>query len=239
MLLLAHRGASADAPENTLPAFEEAISQRADGVELDVMVCGSGELVVCHDEKLDRLAGVGWEVGRTPYEALARLDVGTRLGFPPARIPRLEEVLELLPSRFLVNIELKCDRVEDRGLSEKVARLVRARRLEGRVVVSSFNPVCLMRLGAAAPEVRRGFLLDPDRPFLLQDALLTPLCASYSVHPFHEAVTPARVDRWHARGWRVAVWTVDEPLRAKELRALGVDMCITNRPRALRAALEG
>ena len=66
MLLLAHRGASADAPENTLTAFAEAARQGADGVELDVMLCASGELVVCHDEKLDRLAGLPWRVQATP-----------------------------------------------------------------------------------------------------------------------------------------------------------------------------
>lgn len=65
MLLLAHRGASADAPENTLAAFQEAVAQGADGVELDAMVCGSGEVVVCHDETLERLAGLPWEVRTT------------------------------------------------------------------------------------------------------------------------------------------------------------------------------
>src|SRR5215207_7201024 len=124
MLLLAHRGASADAPENTLDAFAEAVRQGADGVELDAMVCGSGEVVVCHDEHLDRLAGLSWEVRRTPYWKLRRADVGSRLGFAPARIPLLTEVLELLPAQLLVNVELKCDRVEDDGLSVKVARLV-------------------------------------------------------------------------------------------------------------------
>lgn len=238
MLLLAHRGASADAPENTLEAFQEAVAQGADGVELDAMVCGSGEVVVCHDARLDRLAGLPWEVARTPYARLARADVGSRLGFPPARIPRLEEVLELLPAHLLVNVELKSDGVDDRGLTAKVAQAVRARGLGDRVVVSSFNALCLMRLGALAPELRRGYLLDPDRPFLLQDAVLAPLCAGYSVHPHRSQVTPARLARWRRRGWRAAVWTVDDPVRARELQALGVELCITNRPRALREALE-
>ena len=87
MLLLAHRGASADAPENTLPAFELAVRHGCDGVELDVMRCGSGELVVCHDERLDRLAGLDWEIAHTPYEKLRKADVGSRLGYAPARIP--------------------------------------------------------------------------------------------------------------------------------------------------------
>jgi len=67
VLLLAHRGASADAPENTIAAFEEAVRQGADGVELDVQVCSTGEVVVCHDERLTRLAGLDWELGATPW----------------------------------------------------------------------------------------------------------------------------------------------------------------------------
>src|SRR5256885_17273180 len=116
MRILAHRGASADFPENTLEAFEGAVMQKADGVELDVMRCSSGELVVCHDEKLDRLAGLGWWVHATPWWKLQKADVGSCLGFKPARIPLLEEVFEALPERMLVNVELKCETADDRGL---------------------------------------------------------------------------------------------------------------------------
>ncbi|MBZ4331389.1 glycerophosphodiester phosphodiesterase [Corallococcus coralloides] len=237
MLLLAHRGASADAPENTLEAFAEAVRQGADGVELDAMVCGSGEVVVCHDERLERLAGQPWEVRATPWWKLSRADVGTRLGFAPARIPLLEEVLDALPEHFLVNIELKCDRFDDGGLAAGVARLLRERDLAGRVVVSSFNPLCLFRLAAVAPTLRRGFLIDPDRPWALQAYGLSPLVSSHSVHPFHEACTPERVAAWNDAGLRVAAWTVDDPRRARELRDMGVSYLITNRPGRIREAL--
>ncbi|NNB91372.1 glycerophosphodiester phosphodiesterase [Corallococcus exiguus] len=237
MLLLAHRGASADAPENTLEAFAEAVRQGADGVELDAMVCGSGEVVVCHDERLDRLAGQPWEVRSTPWWKLSRADVGTPLGFAPARIPLLEEVLDALPEHFLFNIELKCDRFDDGGLAAGVARLLRERDLAGRVVVSSFNPLCLFRLAAVAPTLRRGFLIDPDKPWALQAYALSPLVSSHSVHPFHEACTPERVAAWNDAGLRVAAWTVDDPRRARELRDLGVSYLITNRPGRVREAL--
>ncbi|MBZ4370252.1 glycerophosphodiester phosphodiesterase [Corallococcus interemptor] len=237
MLLLAHRGASADAPENTLEAFAEAVRQGADGVELDAMVCGSGEVVVCHDERLERLAGQPWEVRATPWWKLSRADVGTRLGFAPARIPLLEEVLDALPEHFLVNIELKCDRFDDGGLAAGVARLLRERDLAGRVVVSSFNPLCLFRLAAVAPTLRRGFLIDPDKPWALQAYGLSPLVSSHSVHPFHEACTPERVAAWNDAGLRVAAWTVDDPRRARELRDMGVSYLITNRPGRIREAL--
>ena len=239
MLLLAHRGASADAPENTLAAFQEAVSQGADGVELDAMVCGSGEVVVCHDEHLERLAGLPWEVRTTSWSKLQQADVGSRLGFAPARIPLLEEVLDALPSHFLVNIELKCDHVDDGGLSHKVAELVTRRGLSERVVISSFNPLCLFRTEAAAPSLRRGFLIDPDKRWGPQAYVMTPLVSSHSVHPSYEDCTPERVEEWRRKGLRVAVWTVDEPERARALKEMGVSYLITNKPRVIREALRG
>jgi glycerophosphoryl diester phosphodiesterase len=238
VLILAHRGASADAPENTLAAFREAAAQGADGVELDVMVCGSGELVVCHDERLDRLTGQDLEVRRTPLYRLRELDVGGRLGFGAfASIPTLEEVFAALPSHFLVNVELKCDRVGDDGLARLAGEYLSARpELAGRVIVSSFNPLCLLRLKRRFPKLRRGWLIDPDGPFWFESRFARP-CANFSVHPHHAAITEPRVRRWRKAGYQVAAWTVDDPAEAARLRSLGVVDCITNRPRAVREAL--
>ncbi len=237
MLLLAHRGASADAPENTLAAFTEAVRQGADGVELDAMVCGSGEVVVCHDEKLDRLARLPWEVRTTAWWKLQQADVGTPLGFGPAHIPLLEEVLDALPAHFLINIELKCRHLRDGGLSRKVAELVTRRGLAGRVVISSFNALCLFRIAATAPTLRRGLLINPDKPWGPRAYGLSPLVSSHSVHPHHTACTPEHMAAWAAAGLRVAAWTVDAPERARALEALGVSYLITNRPGVIRQAL--
>ncbi len=236
MKILAHRGASADFPENTLEAFEGAVAQRADGVELDVMRCASGELVVCHDEQLQRLAGVPWWVHATPYWKLKKADVGGPLGFPAARIPRLEEVFELLPEALLVNVELKCETADDLGLTEAVGRYIEAQGLRERVLVSSFNPLCLMRLAAGFPSIRRGQLIDPDKSWLMQ-ALWAPFTARDSVHPHFSACTAERVALWRARGQQVAVWTVDDAREAKRLEGLGADYVITNRPAELRDRL--
>jgi len=238
VLLLAHRGASADAPENTLPAFLAAAEQGADGVELDARVCGSGEVVVCHDQRLDRLAGVPLAVAEAPWWKLRRLDVGGHLGFGPAGIPLLAEVLDAVPARFVVNVELKCDRADDRGLSEGVSALVRERRMADRVVVSSFNPLALLRMAAVDPTLRRGCLIAPDRSFLRQSWVHLPLTASYSVHPHFSQCSEANVARWRERGLAIAAWTVDDGAEARRLRALGVEYCISNRPRALRAELD-
>lgn len=237
MLILGHRGASADFPENTREAFAGAVAQGADGVELDVMRCGSGELVVCHDEELSRLARKRWVVERTPWWKLKRADVGSALGFRPARIPLLDEVLDALPGGFVVNVELKCETVDDRGLAVEVGRLLERRNEGERIVVSSFNPLCLVRLARAFPSVKRGLLIDPDRAWFHQAWVWQPLVGRDTVHPHHAQCTPERVDFWHARGLKVAVWTVDDAQIARRLDQMGVDIVITNRPAELRKAL--
>lgn len=237
MRILGHRGASRDFPENTLEAFQGAVSQRADGVELDVMRCATGELVVCHDEWLDRLAGLHVEVLTTPWRKLSRLDVGSRLGFAPARLPLLDDVFDALPDT-LINVELKCETMDDHGLSLAVAERVVDRRLSERVFLSSFNPLCLVRVARAFPKLRRGFLIDPDRAWVPQAWFWLPITAMTSVHPHFSQVTAERVNRWHQQGWEIAVWTVDSVDEARRLRAMGVEYVITNRPGALRRELK-
>lgn len=237
MRILGHRGASADYPENTLEALVGAVEQGADGVELDVIQCGSGELVVCHDEWLERLCGLHWDVRRTAYRKLKQLDVGSRLGFAPARMPLLDEVFDALPSGVAINIELKCITVDDEGLALNAASKVVERHQQERVFFSSFNPWCLVRLARAYPSLRRGFLIDPDLPWIPQAWFWLPVTAFTSVHPHFSQVTAGRVNRWHRRGWSVAVWTVDDVTEARRLRAMGVNDVITNRPGALRREL--
>jgi glycerophosphoryl diester phosphodiesterase len=235
--ILAHRGASADAPENTIAAFREAVAQRADGVELDVRLCASGEVVVCHDPTLERLAGVPWEVRHTTWRKLRQAEVGTRLGFAAERIPLLEDVLALLPPSLLVNVELKCETAEDGRLVARTLEVIRSAGAEGRVLVSSFHPLCLLQLAAIAPRVRRGYLVDPAKSFLVHGVLVAAVVSSFSVHPQHAQATPPRVRRWKHAGYRVVAWTVDEPAEARRLEALGVDYLVTNRPAEMRQAL--
>jgi glycerophosphoryl diester phosphodiesterase len=235
--LLGHRGASAEAPENTIEAFAMAMTQGAAGVELDVMRARSGELVVCHDERLTRLAGVDWLVAEKNWRDLKHLDVGSLLGFRPAKIPLLHEVFDALPAGAVVNVELKCDDFDDRGLSEAVARLLVDRSLHQRVFVSSFNPLNLVRVAASAPMLKRGFLIDPDKAWWPQAHLWAPVVATTSVHPHFSQVTQRRCNLWHQRGWQVATWTVDDVDEAKRMRALGVQWLITNRPGVLAKGL--
>jgi glycerophosphoryl diester phosphodiesterase len=199
------------------------------------MRCASGEVVVCHDDKLDRLAGLPWWVHATPWWKLQKADIGTHLGFAPARIPLLEEVLDALPRALLINVELKCDHIDDRGLTHATGELLMRRGEVDRVLLSSFNPLCLLRLGKAFPELKRGQLIDPDRPWWPQ-ALYARLTARDSIHPHFSACTPERVQRWRDRGLQIAAWTVDDEREAARLERLGVDYAITNQPAKLLRA---
>src|SRR5512140_2542862 len=133
--IIAHRGASADAPENTLAAFRLALELGADGVELDVWRCATGEVVVHHDEDTRRVAGAALLVPDAPLAALRALDVGAWKGerFRGERIPLLAEVLAALPAA-VVNVELK-SRGRDVRLAAAAARVLRASGAQGRVIV--------------------------------------------------------------------------------------------------------
>jgi glycerophosphoryl diester phosphodiesterase len=192
-------------------------------------------VVVFHDATLQRLAGRPGRVVNTHWSTLRTLDVGSPGA--AASIPLLSEVLEALPRTAWLNVELKADGA-GLQLAAGVARLLSPKDAE-RVVVSSFQPLCLLAFAARAPRVRRGYLLDPDRPFWLAAGLLAPLVGRDAVHPSDAQVSEARVRAWHRRGREVAVWTVDAPERARTLERWGVDTLITNRPGSLRAALSG
>ena len=237
--ILGHRGASKDAPENTLAAFRLALEQGADGVELDARLCRSGEVVVFHDERLERLTGATGRVTDTSWADLARLEVRAGpAGTAPGRIPLLSEVLEALPRTALVNVELKSEDWNGTRVADAAGALLEAGGHGAHAVVSSFDPRCLLRLALAHPRLRRGLLLDPDKPQLVQRHLALPLVGRDAVHPEAGHLTEADVRRWHAGGREVAVWTVDDPKVARRLRTWGVDTCITNRPGALRAGLD-
>ena len=235
MRILGHRGASQQAPENTLAAFELALREGADGVELDVRLCASGEAVVFHDETLERLTGRGGAVRDTPWSVLRTLQVGAAGGQAP--IPLLSEVLERLPRTAWINVELKAERWSESRVAEVAGALLEGGGHAEHVVVSSFHPLCRLRLAVRYPGLRRGLLLDPDEPMAVQTGLFLPLLARDAVHPPIGRFDRIDVERWHRSGREVAAWTVDDPAVAGQLREWGVDSCITNRPGEIRAAL--
>lgn len=236
-LVLGHRGASADAPENTLAAFRLALAQGADGVELDVWRCATGEVVVGHDEGMLRVAGCDCLVQDTPLAELRALDVGAWKGdaFRGERMPLLSEVLEAFP-RAVVNVELK-SRGGDLRLADAVARVVARAGAGARVIVSSFDWRLLGAFRVTAPDVPVGLLFDGDHAWRLRLGVAIRVLRPSAVHPEGRLVTRERARAWNARGLAVNVWTVDDPVEAKALAALGAAALITNAPARIRAAL--
>jgi glycerophosphoryl diester phosphodiesterase len=242
-LVWAHRGASRAAPENTLAAFRLAAELGADGIELDAQRCATGEVVVLHDESLGRTTGYAALLAETPLSKLRTLDAGTRFSeqFRGERVPLLSEVLSETPRTLLVNVELKCDRTDDRGLTAAAVAVVREQRAEERVLFSSFNPMCLWRARLLAPRVPRALLFERDSSFALRHALAAPALGAVALHPEDVLATAAAVRTWRRRGYRVAPWTVDDPVRAQALHEAGATGIITNVPDVIvarfRAAL--
>ncbi len=234
-LVYGHRGASARAPENTLAAFALALDEGADGVELDVRRCASGEVVVLHDPTLARTAGVPRAVRDVPLSALRRLDAGRG-----ERVPLLDDALALVAGRGrLLNVEVKADGDDRALLARRVAETLARHTPAVRhlVAVSTFDPrmvVALRRAGLTAPLL---FLCEDSRQGRLLGRAVPPLLGTQGINPEHVLVTPARLARWRAAGLLVTPWTVDDPARVRALAAAGVDGLITNDPAGTRRAL--
>ncbi|NPV80936.1 MAG: glycerophosphodiester phosphodiesterase [Firmicutes bacterium] len=229
-LILAHRGASLEAPENTLAAFRQAIELGADGIELDVHLSGDGELVVIHDERVDRTTnGKGWVKDLT-LSQLKSLDAGS--WFDPAfkgeRIPTLREVIDLVSGRCkLINIEIKSGIVLYPGIEEKVLREVEAADLLGKVIMSSFNHFSLKTIKEMNPDVKTGILYIEG---LVDPWIYARHVPADALHPIFHAVTPEIVNGAHSAGLGVHVWTVDKPEDITRMSGYGVDAVITNDP---------
>jgi glycerophosphoryl diester phosphodiesterase len=239
-LVIAHRGASAVAPPNTLTAFERAVELGADAVELDVHLSADGVPVVIHDATVDATTDGNGRVADMTLAQLKQLDAG--FSFDPAfageRIPTLAEVLEAIGSRLLVNIELKSTSLCDGRLEQTVIAQVEQHRLSDRVLLSSFNPLSLRRAKKTAPHVPVGLLHGPDLPLPLRRAWLAPLVRHEARHPEHTLVDTRFMAWARQHGYRVNTWTVDDPDEMRRLIDLGVDGIITNVPDALRSILK-
>jgi glycerophosphoryl diester phosphodiesterase len=240
VLNIAHRGASKVAPPNTLAAFDKAIDLGADGIELDVHLSADGVPVVIHDFRVDATTDGTGSVADLTLAQLKQLDAG--LTFDPAfrseRIPALEEVLDHVGKRLLLNIELKARGARDRGLERAVIALIDRYGLSQSVLLSSFNPVALRRAKRLAPHIPAGLLTAPDLPLPLRQAWLAPLVPHEARHPEHTMVNGRAIRRARRRGHRIHTWTVDGAEEMCRLITLGVDGIITNVPDILRAVIE-
>ena len=223
-LLYGHRGASADAAENTLQAFSVARAQGADGIELDVRRSAEGALVLHHDAALPD----GRVVAHT-----AQADL-------PAAMPTLARALDVCAG-LVVNIEIKNspfdpDHDPDRVVADQVVALLHERAGRDRVLVSSFDLRTVDRVKELDADIATGFLTFID-PIGRESVQLAARRGHDAVHPHEATVDAALVDFAHELGLEVNVWTVDDPSRLHALTAMGVDGIITNVPGVAREVL--
>jgi glycerophosphoryl diester phosphodiesterase len=230
-MIQAHRGASAYRPENTLEAFSLAIEQGVDGIELDVHLSKDGEIVVAHDERLERVSdGTGY-INDHSLEELKSLNFG-RL-FPESgicRIPLLSEVYALVkPLGLFVNVELKTTERLYPELPEKLSALANEYEMGGRVIYSSFNHYSLQQIKAIEPSAKIGLLYQLG---LVDPWVYANYVHAAAIHPPFQVIAalPETVARCHENGVSVNVWTVDDPDVIKLMLKCGVDGIITNKP---------
>lgn len=237
-LNIAHRGASAVAPENTLVAFERARALGADGVELDVRLSADGVPVVIHNATVDATTDGSGQVAEMTVAQLERLDAGAWFGpsYAGTRIPTLEETLLSLGEKLLFNIELKGHSPVGRGLVRAVVDLVEGLQLVDRILISSFNPLHLHRLQKIAPRIQTG-LLYVWRFFPGVAQLVSPEPYA-ALHPALSVLNKKHLDWIRRHDYRVHVWTVDDPGSMRRLISWGVDAIITNMPDRLHRLLE-
>ena len=213
---IAHRGASAYEPENTLRSFSKAIDIGADMIEFDVRQTLDGQLVIMHDRNVNRTTDGAGFVSDKSLGELKELDAG--MG---ERIPTLEEALELGRGRTKFVIEVKED-----GIEEKIVRRVRDFGLTDDVFIVSFKSLRLRLVKELAPDVKTGLIVFAST----NPVKLAERCGADAVAPFRWFVTKKLVDRAREDGLFLFTWVVDETERCRALFDLGVNGIVTNRP---------
>lgn len=239
VLVFGHRGAKAYAPMNTLPAFELALKQGAQGVELDVHRSRDGYPVILHDYTIDSTTNGTGRITEMTLDEIKVLDAGSWFDpkFAGVQVPTLDEVFELLGHNMLINVEIKSEDIETDGVEQVVLDCINRHDMQDHVIVSSFNPNTLKRFRAIAPDIPIGYLYASDIPPMVAELMTGETYEAY--HPHYSLADQAIVDTQKALGRVVNVWTVNDPDVAKKLVKLGVQGIISDCPDVILSALKG
>ncbi|MFZ1772062.1 MAG: glycerophosphodiester phosphodiesterase family protein [Caldilinea sp.] len=239
--IFAHRGARRVAPENTLPAFERALALGVDGIEFDVHVTSDDRLVVIHDFTVEKTTNGEGAVAAMCEAEVRGLDAGSHFSphFAGVQVPLLEEVLELVGNRCRLNLEIKSMDPYANDASAGVAAIIRQRKLYDQVLVSSFNPITLIKMRCLDPKIALGMLYGSEMPDFLRQVWAGPPIHPEAQHP-HHALVDADFMTWaHTLPCAVNTWTVNEVEEAQRLAALGVATIITDAPDVISKGLYG
>lgn len=233
-LIIAHRGASSLAPENTFAAFDRALAGGADGIEFDLQLSKDNYPVVIHDENLERTTTGQGMVRDYDLADLKSFDAGSWFAaeFSGERIPTLDQLFKRYEnSKLLFNLELKTSMTDNQGLEEAVLKCVAEFNLEKRVVISSFNHQSLVRCKELNPHIRTGMLYFEELESPWERALSL---GCYSAHPFFYYLQEAEViEGFKNHNLPVYTWTVNDPEQMEYLVKNEIDAIITDYPQVL------
>jgi len=236
-LLVAHRGASGSAPENTMAAFRLALEMKVHGIELDVHMSRDGAIVVIHDSRVDRTSNGRGKVGAMTLPELQSLDAGSwfNAAFPQRarpeyacqRIPTLNEVMQLVRNQIRLYIEIKDPDLYPDSLESELLSIVRQHGMQEHVIFLSFNRGALRKMRELDSAIPTALLVS--RP------AIDPVKAALSLHAnglavLHSLITPALATKTLRAGLSLIAWTVDKPKDLSRMMAAQVNSIITNYP---------
>ncbi len=236
-LVIAHRGARLEAPENTIPAFERAMQIGADGIECDVMLTADKVPVISHDDRITKLSTTFHRVHDTKYRELRTIDLGSRFSdkFVGVTFPTLSDLLSLFrPTSMLLNIEIKLQAQYSNGVEKIVADTIHEFNMDDQVIISSFSPTILWRMKQYAPHLRRALLTEPKAFFFLHMRFFAKVLDVWGIHPALSATDRRLVEVARRNNWQVMVWTLNTPSQFAQAIQLGVDGIITDDPPLLK-----
>jgi glycerophosphoryl diester phosphodiesterase len=213
MIIIGHRGAMGYEPENTLRSFQKALDLNVDMIEFDVHLCASGEIVVIHDEKINRTTDGKGLVAEKSLAELKELDAGKG-----KHIPTLEEVLDLIDGRVKVNIELKGD-----NTAKAVSKVIKEYESTD-LVVSSFNHEELKKFHELSPEIKIAVLVDDVKEEHID---LARELKAISINPDIERIDNKVIERVHRKGFKIIVWSFND---IKDTNGLNFDGAFLNYP---------
>lgn len=229
-LIFAHRGYSSLYPENTMVAFREAEQVNADGIEIDIQMTKDGELVIIHDEKVDRTTNGKGMVKDFTYSQIRRLDASANFkeGTINSPIPSLKELFEWMQDNSIIcNIELKNNRIDYKGMEEKMIVLIREFNLSERIIISSFNHYSLVYCHQIAPDIETAPLLSNGiyQPWIYAHAI-----KAKSFHPNYKKINEELIRKAAQYKVKVRPYTVNCPTQIKKFVDAGISGIITDEP---------
>ncbi len=234
-LLFAHRGCSIAAPENTMASFNKVREFGIPGVELDVQMCKSGEIVVVHDLNLKRTTGFDALVEETELKEIKKLDAGSWFdkSFAGEKIPTLDEVFELLGSGVYYDIEIKHTRSQHGELEKMLVEKIHQWNFDDRVIISSFNPIAILGIRRADPQLNTAIIYCSKEsiPWWLRNGAGKYICKPNILKPCKQKVNPLTMFiNKKIQGYNIVSWTIDDPVLAEKNLDQGVNGIITNAP---------